>query len=470
MALACAFTLACERAPGRAVVAEPEAPTQRVATSAERAAIQRARAAVIRSWRGGAIAGLSKVRRDAALTASKRSARPPEGDAARRATIVFSANNRGEREDCGCKRNPLGGLARRGTMLELARGGGDASKELWGRFGEEPAARLFYVDAGDALFKNTHAHSSSARVIEEEMKKARAVVAGMNELAPDAAVVGSYDLAAGWSRFEELRAKATFPFVSANLRVEGEAPLPSHVVVERAGLEVAFIGITAPRGATSDFHEKVGVELADPVKSYAEAVGEAGGADVVVLLSNAGVAGTQDLIAEFEAAGLRVDAALVSGSGAQTRRPNWTRGVPSAEPNSRGKYVGRADVWVVGEGPLSYANDAPDVAAAAQRYNRAVEGYSSNRAKMLTALAKAFEAQRGEKAEGVEKLQNAVEFARKRVEIVGDELTIAAAGMSPGVLEGGGLGDDWFESTITPVKIELEEQRKVKRAVDAASK
>jgi hypothetical protein len=495
LALACVCALGCERgAVEGASSTAPEPAPARQATDAERAAVHRARGALIRAWRGGAIAGLAKVRRDAAVANAKRATTPPSGEDVRRATIVFSSNNRGEREDCGCKRNPLGGLARRGTLIDLAIEGGEDAKSRWGRLGEAPAPRLLYVDAGDMLFKDANVLQRPEARVAVEAAEAAAVIEGMNALGPDAVAVGAYDLAAGWSRFDALRAGATFPFVSANLRVGGEAPLPSHVVVERDGVKVALIGLTAPRGATQGYSEKVGVSVADPIASYREAVAAAGEVDLVVLLSNAGVVGSQELIEGIRAADLRLDAVVASGTGAQTTRPKWTSGVPVVEPNARGKYVGRVDVWLKGEGAPTYANDVPDVAAAALRYTRAIEGYSSNRAKMMTTLARTLEASVEEReleakvatvapegeplgravkgkarAEGG-KLARDLEFARKRVVIVGEELSASAVQMDPAALSAQTGGDDWAEATVVPVKIDIAEKRSVKRAIDAASR
>ena len=59
--------------------------------------------------------------------------RRPSGDDADHFTVVFSANNHGEREDCGCKRSPLGGLDRRATMAAWARGGAHShATTFWG--------------------------------------------------------------------------------------------------------------------------------------------------------------------------------------------------------------------------------------------------------------------------------------------------------------------------------------------------
>lgn len=416
---------------------------------------------------------------------------------AQRFTFVFSANNHGEREDCGCKRNPLGGLTRRATLLDMTNK--TSSDVVAARYWESKVERdgtLFVVDAGDALFKSTTVKSSPKSAQDKAMRHAEGVIDALNLRPPDALNVGEHDLALGEGALQMLAKRASFSFISANLRKAGSSDLlfPGHVVVEREGKKVAYIGLTKQHARVTDYYKQQGVEVDAAKAAYIREVAALPeGMDVVVMLNNEGIPATQVLINELRAEGVRVDVALVSNSNMNTKKPRWTAGVPVLEPMSRGKHLGRLDLWVKGSEPPSFINDVPSKVAALDAYRRTWHGYLQA-SYQLEKLQERIARQRvilelGEvpttgskgESEALDETQIAAGKARakkalaraesqlgpleQRVALTSKDAMAAAALLdTPVVLPA--RGDDWAQVHIVPVLLEIPEEPATRRVLD----
>lgn len=100
------------------------------------------------------------------------------------------------------------------------------------------------------------------------------------------------------SLFEE----APYPIVCANLIEAETGGLPvwmkSHVLVRRAGLRVALLGLTAPY---TDFYELLGWKVLDPMETLARMVPELRKqADLVVLISHLGLKHDENIASTIE--------------------------------------------------------------------------------------------------------------------------------------------------------------------------
>lgn len=142
--------------------------------------------------------------------------------------IIYSANVNGELEPCGCRSNPTGGLARK-----------------WAFFQKEavnPKNDLI-VDSGDLFYQSD---VTPPFVKEQWDIQAQALVESYNSLGCDALTPGEKDFASGLSAFEELRKKAHFEFLSANLwrRSPKELFLSPYIIVEKYQKKIGIIGLT----------------------------------------------------------------------------------------------------------------------------------------------------------------------------------------------------------------------------------
>lgn len=111
--------------------------------------------------------------------------------------IYYNNDNFGYLEPCGCRISPIGGMTRR-----------------WNAMQRVPVENRLFVDAGNVLFKSDEAPEFLAT---QWYEQAKGVIDAYNILHADAVAVGETDLALGVKKFDELRAKAKFPFLSANL-------------------------------------------------------------------------------------------------------------------------------------------------------------------------------------------------------------------------------------------------------------
>ena len=78
------------------------------------------------------------------------------------------------------------------------------------------------------------------------LTKGEAVVRLMNVLAYDVAIPGNHDFDYGMDQFLKLTELADYPYVSCNLTGENGLILPPYVIVEAAGMKIAFVGVTTP--------------------------------------------------------------------------------------------------------------------------------------------------------------------------------------------------------------------------------
>jgi hypothetical protein len=426
--------------------------------------------------------------------------RPASLDGAEHFTILFSANNHGEREDCGCKHNPLGGLDRRATMVSLAREqdpGKPLVKKYWGPKQAAPEA-TFLVDAGDMFYKSSSLRDGAPAMRDKAEGYADAVVEAMNQFPPDVFNVGELDLAMGIARLQELEKKAKFPFISANLLdAKTKKPIFSGTkIIDRDGHKIAFIGLLKSRPKIKEYYEARGLEVRDSLEAYREQV-EALPADVdlVVLLSNDGVGRVQTFLGDLESQKLRVDLVLVSNSNRLTREPTWASGTPILEPMSRGKYFGRVDVWKASDGAAKYSNDSPGDLTVAQDYKRlwgrylqSRIGYYQAQERLATieieeAASKAAPAANtptdGKKAPKVKitdpKRRTMIE---KQEELYGQRLDLTAAEVgvlvqqfsSPGEEDESAGGKDWIEASVMPVAIDIPQDKAVRKVLDKHAK
>lgn len=123
-----------------------------------------------------------------------------------------------------------GGLTRAATIIDSLR--------------EQYPGQVILVDAGDALQGNVLAAYFGA----EASRDPHPVVDAMNTVGYDAATPGNHEFDFGLERFHRALASATFPWVSANLRLlPGDTlALPPFIVLTRNGVRIAVTGFTTP--------------------------------------------------------------------------------------------------------------------------------------------------------------------------------------------------------------------------------
>lgn len=207
------------------------------------------------------------------------------------------------------------------------------------------AEHVLLLDAGDSLW------SDRPLCVKSHW---RLPMAAMNALGYDAAVLGSLDLRLGKEVLQPRLDEATFPVLSANVRLAASGDLftAPYTVRDIGGHRIAILGLTdvpAEPGLSPDF------EVTDPVEAASKLVPElAQEADIVIVLSHAGPAVT----ARLEEALPQIDLIVAGGYGKTAARPSLSQDRPPVlvaerpSPGHAGRLVGRADLRFDGGGQL----------------------------------------------------------------------------------------------------------------------
>lgn len=169
------------------------------------------------------------------------------------------------------------GLSRAATIVDSVR--------------EANPNRVVLVDAGDLLQGNPLAFVG-ARV---DTTHPHPVIAAMNVMRYDAAVVGNHDFNYGLATLGRAIRQASFPFLAANAYLaNGARAYPAFVIVQRGSLRVGIVGATTPGSMVWDRENLRGrVVIRDIVPEVRTAVAEARakGADVIVVTMHSGLSG-----------------------------------------------------------------------------------------------------------------------------------------------------------------------------------
>jgi 2',3'-cyclic-nucleotide 2'-phosphodiesterase/3'-nucleotidase len=170
-----------------------------------------------------------------------------------------------------------GGLARAATVIDSLR--------------DRYPGQVVLVDAGDAL-QGSPLAAYFGRVAQRDPHP---VIDAMNLIEYDAATPGDHDFDFGLDLFNRALSRATFPFVSGNLRAlpADSLALKPYVVVTRNGVRLAIAGLTTPAAMVSNrarLRGRLRVERIGPaVEGLLREMRK--DADLAVLLVHSGLSG-----------------------------------------------------------------------------------------------------------------------------------------------------------------------------------
>ncbi len=169
------------------------------------------------------------------------------------------------------------GLARAATVVDSLR--------------REHPDRVVLVDAGD-LFQGNPLTFVASRVAPQPLHP---VIAAMNVLRYDAAVIGNHEFNYGVNTWENAMRQARFPFLAGNVRSrDGGARYPGVITVERASVRIAIVGATTPGAMVWDRANLAaeGITIGDIVPYVRETVAKVRAShDIVVVVMHSGWGG-----------------------------------------------------------------------------------------------------------------------------------------------------------------------------------
>jgi hypothetical protein len=181
------------------------------------------------AWaRGGELLPVELAEEVSEIAATPASPELAKRPVARSLRVAITSQTLGYLENCGCKVNQSGGLARRSSLVKRLR---------------SESIPLVLVDVGSGLAdlqKSTQLDAFSFA----EQRAHQTIVAGIGY---SAMTPGRTDLGRGLSAFEMLRAGLQLPYVGANIeRRDGSPFLPSSRMFEVGGIRCQVIGVTTP--------------------------------------------------------------------------------------------------------------------------------------------------------------------------------------------------------------------------------
>lgn len=185
----------------------------------------------------------------------------------RKIRIFYNNDDFAYLETCGCRVSPIGGMDRR-----------------WNAMKAYPDDSRVFLDAGNLLFKSPKA----GEYLEPQWyEQAAGVIEAYNLLGADAVEVGANEFALGIEKFQELAAKAKFPFISSNIyeKDSDKLFLRESVLLHRQGKKIGVFGLFGkglPLPPT--------LEARDPLDAARQMVSKLrrDGADMVIALTHQG--------------------------------------------------------------------------------------------------------------------------------------------------------------------------------------
>jgi len=170
------------------------------------------------------------------LSATRPTPTPPRGAPVSRLTIAYTGNTDGYLENCGCKSNQSGGIARRATVLDSVR-----------RLDPE----TIVLDAGSAF--NRPGQYESQNALEESEQ--RFYLRMLDQMGYAAGAIGLGELVHGTRYFQDEIRGLRMKFLTANVSArDSKLGFPS-VILNSHGRRIGVIGVFEPsRGGKSQLH------------------------------------------------------------------------------------------------------------------------------------------------------------------------------------------------------------------------
>jgi 2',3'-cyclic-nucleotide 2'-phosphodiesterase (5'-nucleotidase family) len=237
-------------------------------------------------------------------------------------TIIYSNDVLGELELCGCDEEQLGGLSRKASVIHALK---------------KEGRPLLILDAGNLFFKEK---PGTAIEQKEFLLKSEYILDAYRQIGCDALNVGETDLLLGLAHLQELKKKAQFPFLSANLvdKKSGKPLFDQFIIKNIAGIKVGIIGLFSNAGIIDP-----ALTARDPVAAAKKTVADIRQrVSMIIVLSNLGI--EQDRVLAREVSGIDI----IMGGRATARLPEPVKEGKTmiVQAYNRGQYLGKIEVSV----------------------------------------------------------------------------------------------------------------------------
>ena len=229
-------------------------------------------------------------------------------------SIIATANVHGEIDPCGWKKKPLGGLARKATILE--------------NFKND---NIYTVDAGNLFFSTELVDEGISS--EAALVNAKIILDSFNMMGCDAFSPGSKDFALGKEFILSSSKDAEFPFISCNIfDLNNNLLFEPYIISEKYGIKVAFIGL-------SSIFKSEGLVVEDPISSLNKVLEEVvPKSDIRVLLFSSNDLDMKQLKAS------EPDLTMIIRSRNKQRASDGGDGIPTYTIGDKGKILYKFDL------------------------------------------------------------------------------------------------------------------------------
>ena len=226
-------------------------------------------------------------------------------------TIIGTTNVHGEIDPCGWKKKPLGGLARKATILENLIDNNESP---------------IILDAGDLYYKKEEVDPGVS--LETAMINAEIITDSFNAMGCDAFSPGSKDFAGGIDFLLKQYENADFPYVSCNIsNTNSELLFKPYIIKEHKDFNIGIIGVAS-------VFESDGIIVKDPFLSLDLIIEEVENkSDLIILLFNA----TQQDLTKLYNKGYNID--MILSSKGRTRSSDGGSKIPTYIAGDRGKIL-----------------------------------------------------------------------------------------------------------------------------------
>ena len=233
-------------------------------------------------------------------------------------TLIHTNDILGEIEPCGCRTNPLGGMARQANLLKQIK---------------DPEVIL--IDAGDLLFPTPEI----PQILKKQSElQARYLLEAMDQIHYVAGVPGEKDFSLGLTTYKKLISASKIQFLAANLKTKsGLKFLASHLIVERKSVDgkkikIAFIGLVG-----KELKWPKELRASDPIAAAKAEVGALRGkVDFIVAVTHEGFDDDKKLATAVKG----IDYIVGGHSQSFLQAPITVEKTPIFQSSFRNQYVG----------------------------------------------------------------------------------------------------------------------------------
>jgi hypothetical protein len=345
--------------------------------------------------------------------------------------LLYGSNLFAEYENCGCPSHPLGGLARRATIIDRARADADG---------------VLVVDAGDMLMPAVfHDAMRIAPLATELDRRARLILESYARMGVHAVLPAERDLAVGVAKLRRWLAVLHIPAVASNLLNPDGSPLfERDRLVTVSGIAVGIFGVVEPLPEDDAQWRSWPVRVREPAAVAREEIASLRrrGASMIVALVHLG---STERVRQLLEAAPGIDWAVQGHTQMQLETVDKVGSARRLEAFSLGKLVGRVDIHIVdGSFELGDRGDRAQVSTILEDHRRQLADLDRRASEDQTDGLRAYYHMRHEGLQAVMKRETAV-----------------LEGI-PTVLRG-----SWFENRLLPLDDSIPDQPGVAFLVQA---